>query len=1325
MSNGGPLDRRIVDQHKEWLGFAAPVGLVFSPLVLATKGIVLSTRTKDRREEFREFLDGADVFLAPGGGKTARQAVESLFRGFLGWRGQDLVSPPPELDVHLPELGATLSASWAVRPGKGDEKRSWLALVHHIEGKGADLDRPLQDAEDGWHASHHVRFERLLRETGIPIGFLVTDEKLRLLYAPRGETAGWLDFVYAHMAKPAGAPLLAAFEKLLSRERVFQGPLHERLAALLEESRRAQVGVSKALAEQVQEALHILLQGFVEAARRTDPENGPERLLRAGPDHLYEGLVTSLMRIVFVLYAEERELMPNSPLYPENYGIAGLHARLREEADLYGDTMDQRYGAWAQLLSLFRLVHAGGGHGALRFVARKGRFFDPERFPFLEGRAAPFGKRIPRVSDDTVFRMLDKLLFLDGERVAYRTLDVEQIGSVYQAVMGLRVEVVEGASIALKPAKAGAAPIFLDLDALAARNATARRRWFKETADRSLPPAATRAESREALLEALGRLVLRDVTPRPLPPGTPVLQPTDERRRTGSHYTDRTLTEPIVREALRPIFERFEGTPRPEHILDLKILDPAMGSGAFLVEACRQLAEKLVEAWSVHGGRPKIPADEDELLHAKRLIATRCLYGVDRNPMALELGKLSLWLETLAREHEFTFLDHNFKSGDSLVGLMRDQLDALHWNPAGRQMDFITEIVAHRLRKVEEERECLHELAEECGEEDLRELVRRADRQLADLRLMADAVIGAFFSATNKAARTSRLEQIRGLLAGPPPQDWRERLAPFVGGLEQEGGGIRPFHWPLEFPEVFDRDTPGFDVIVGNPPFAGKNTIAQSYPPGILDWFKTIHPGTHGNADLVAHFFRRAFTLLRQGGNFGLIATNTIAQGDTRKTGLYWLRSHGGEIYAARRRYRWPGEAAVVVSIVHVHKGPYAESRALDGGEVEKITAFLTDRGDDEEPAPLAANKGKSFIGSYVLGMGFTFDDHNLDKGSTPLAEMERLIAENPRNAERIFPYIGGAEVNDSPTHAHHRYVINFEDFPLKREDLGKFWAAAAPEERRAWLRQGVVPLDYPCPVAADWPELLAIVEAKVRSERKALKDNSDGRRRKKLWWLWGRYTPSLYQSISGLECVLVISRVSQYFAASFLPSGMVYSEQLVVFALPTHAAFAALQARPHEIWARFFASSLEDRLRYTPSDCFETFPFPPGFETDPELEEVGRRYYEFRAELMRGLGEGMTKIYNRFHDPSERSNAIAELRRLHEEMDRAVLEAYGWSDLAERAEPVFLGEDEPEHAYQGRLHWPHEFRSELLGRLLELNAERKREEEAPQEAFAGSALFG
>ncbi|MEH2055767.1 MAG: type IIL restriction-modification enzyme MmeI [Nostoc sp.] len=490
--------------------------------------------------------------------------------------------------------------------------------------------------------------------------------------------------------------------------------------------------------------------------------------------------------------------------------------------------------------------------------------------------------------------------------------------------------------------------------------------------------------------------------------------------------------------------------------------------------------------------------------------------------------------------------------------------------------------------------------------------------------------------------------------------------------------GIIPFNWDIEFPEVFDRENSGFDAIIGNPPFAGKNTTINAHAPGYQDWLKEVYPESHGNSDIVAFFFRRAFEILREGGTFGLIATNTIAQGDTRSTGLRWICQNKGTIYNSQKRLKWPGLAAVVVSVINVFKGIYNKVKLLNGQEVPLISAFLFHAGGNENPQIMLANKSKSFRGSCVLGMGFTFD--NTSDEATPIAEMYQLIEENPKNAERIFPYIGGAEVNSSPTQTHHRYIINFGDLA----------------EDEAW----------------NYPDLMNIVEQKVKPKR--LSDNRAAY--KKYWWQYGEKRVELWQAISGLNRVLVNSEVSSHLCFAYQPSNRVFAHYLNVYPLSSFASFCGLQSRIHEIWARFFGSSLEDRLRYTISDCFETFPFPENWETNPTLEAVGKEYYEFRAALMVRNNQGLTDTYNRFHDPEERDADILKLRLLHAAMDKAVLEAYGWSDIP--TDCTFLldydDENEEEETDNGRqrkkpwrYRWTEEVHDEVLARLLDLNQER------------------
>ena len=1302
----------LIFAHQEWLGFIQPVGLVVSPSVMVDAQVVPDRNISARQREFRELLD------EDRSGATARwhmSDVRRIFVDWLGWENDDLVDASHHretLEIALPELQVVLSPTWAVT-GDEDTDSAWTMLVR-VEESSVDLDRPPDDGA-GWNATRHARFERLLRETGVPIGLLCTNERIRLIYSPKGESSGHITFEFSQMALPAGRPILAAFDMLFSAGGLFGGDPESRLPALLAMSRDVQAEVSTRLSRQVLAALHELLRGFVSADAR-----GPgtvTALARRNPDHLYGGLITTLMRLVFVLYAEDRGLMPNYPVYQQHYSLGGLFARLRADAAAWPDTMDQRFGAWAQLLSLFRLVHGGGGHAGLYFVARKGTLFDPNRFTFLDGRHPNAESGIPMVPDATVWKVLQCLMVLDGERLSYRTLDVEQIGSVYQAVMGFRVELTTGRSIAVASPKRTGAAVIVDLGSLLEREGGKRAKAIQDQTDRKLTGkavAALRSASTVAdAVAALDRSVDRDATPDIVPAGTPVLQPTDERRRSGSHYTPRSLTEPIVSEALRPILERLGPDARPEDILDLKVLDPATGSGAFLVEACRQLSARLVVAWDVHGGPTDLPADEDELLHARRLVAQRCLYGVDRNPMAIDLARLSLWLVTLARDHEFTFIDHALRSGDSLVGLTRAQIEGFHWDAEATRFQLGTETteVGRHVVRVSEIRQLIRELGDEAPEHELRDLLDETEQELGDVRRVANLVLTAFFEGEKPKERESiRLKYASLLLEG-------DQAATATCGAAKPP--VATFHWELEFPEVFERENPGFDAIVGNPPFAGKNTVAASNAAGYPDWLKQLHAESHGNSDLVAHFFRRALNLLREGGTLGLIATNTIGQGDTRSTGLRWICHNGGEIYRVQRRLKWPGEAAVVVSVVHIAKGMHPQARQLDGREVDRITAFLFHDGSHNDPQRLEANGSMSFVGSYVLGMGFTFDDTDRRGVATPLAEMWRIIDANLRNREVIFPYVGGEEVNTSPTHAYHRYVINFQDWPLRRADLGATWRDATADQCRDWRRDGIVPLDYPEPVAADWPQLLAIVEEKAKPER----DVQNRKALRERWWHYAEKRPGLYSAIDGLKRVLVISRVSQQAAFTFLPQDMVYAESMIVFPFETYAAFCVLQSRPHEIWARFFSSSLEDRLRYTPSDCFETFAFPKNWESHPSLEAKGKAYYDFRTALMIENEEGMTKTYNRLHDPDQRDPRIAELRELHATMDRAILDAYGWADIPTDCE--FLLDYEIDQETWGRrkkpwrYRWPDKVRDEVLARLLALNAER-----AAEEQMAGSGIY-
>jgi hypothetical protein len=1300
-----PTDSRLLEIHRAWLGLLQPVGLVVSPPALEKAGLVPVENAVEVQERLLEVVTRPEEDAHRGVDAAPAHAPDllRLLEHALGWRRGDLLGPggaadlPATFDVSLPSYGEVLRPTWAARDPGAPERA--LLLIHQVAA-GQNLDEPAADlAGVGWHASPEARFERLLNDSGVRIGLLSNGNALRLVYVPEHQTSGHLTFPVQAMTEVGGRPILAAFHMLLREGTVFNAPPGKSLAEVLADSRNFQNEVSNQLSEQVLGALWELLRGFQEA----DAIKGGSLLQAATPDereHIYGGLLTTLMRLVFLLYAEDQGLLPSDPVWVRNYSVAGLARRLRDDQGANPDTMDQRYGAWASLLALFRVVYQGGGHQGLRLPARKGQLFDPDAYPFLEGRARGSlherTRRIeaPHVSDGCIHRVLQSLLVLDGERLSYRALDVEQIGSVYEAMMGYVVERIAGPSLALRLNRKGSPGfIFFDVAALLEQAPGKRVKWLEEHALCELPAKAAtalrEATTPEGVLAALERRISAR-TPRVLPKGALVLQPGEERRRSGSHYTPRSLTKPIVKTTLKPVLAALGENPTAEQILALKVCDPAMGSGAFLVEACRQLGECVVEAWERHASTPALPADETPLLHAKRLVAHRCLYGVDKNPFATDLARLSLWLVTLARDHAFTFLDPVLRCGDSLVGLDLEQIGRFHWERAASDALPLLAGLKTESRATAAQRVRLALLGDDA-EEQKRGMFAEAEAMKARARTLGDAVVAAFFAWERPAERETRRRELRAIAdiwrPGQPPPVELER----AGALLRSGAhGVAPFHWALEFPEVFDRDSGGFDAFVGNPPFLGGSKISSTLGDAMLAWLLASHEDAHGNGDLVAHFFRRAFDLLRVGGGFGLIATNTIAQGDTRATGLRWICKHGGEIIRATRRLKWPGLAAVVVSTVHAVKGPWIGRRLLDGREVATITAFLFPRGTHDDPAPLAANAGRSYSGVKVYGQGFTFDDTDTSGVASALAEMRRLLAKDPRNGERIFPYIGGEEINTSPTHAHHRYVINFGEM-------------SEAEARR-------------------WPELMRVVEEKVKPERALLHGNADADRRRERWWLWGRYTPALFRAIAGLEQVLVNSQVSAHLQFALCPAQSVFAHSANVFPVASSAAFCALQSRPHELWARFFGSSLEDRLRYTPSDCFETFPFPEGWETHPALEVAGKAYYEFRAALMVKNDEGLTKTYNRFHDPEEKSPEIVQLRELHAAMDRAVLDAYDWTNLQPSCAFLLDYEEEDEEGSRRRkpwrFRWPDDMRDEVLARLLELNRVR-----AEQERLAGPGV--
>ena len=612
------------------------------------------------------------------------------------------------LRVSLPEHAVALSPDLAVV----DEQRANKPLMLiHTYSQDTDLDGTQK--LDGWAATPVERMVQLCRATGCRLALVTNGERWMLIDAPEGAVttfASWYARIWAQ------EPItLQAFVHLLGIRRFFVDEA-EQLPALFDRSLKYQDEVTEALGEQVRRAVEVLIQ----ALDKADQDRDRELLRDVKEPELYEAALTLMMRLVFLLAAEERGLLLlGDERYEANYAISTLRMQLRTESE---EILERRLDAWSRLLATFRAVFGGIEHENLRLPALGGSLFDPDRFPFLEGRAKGSNWRteparpLP-IDNRTVLLLLEAIQQFQGRTLSYRALDVEQVGYVYEGLLERTVKRTAEVTLELDGTKNAKAP-WIKLVELESAGLEGTARLAELLQDRS-GSSASRVRNDlakpvdDSLADRLlatchGDTGLRDRIKRyahlvrsdpwgyPLvyPAGAFIVTTGSDRRETGTHYTPKSLTEVIVVETLTPVVYvgPSEGRPRnqwmlksPNEILELKVCDPAMGSGAFLVQTCRWLAERLVEAWSLAekngtvisvdgevldaaNGKELLPSDiEVRTLIARRLIAERCLYGVDLNPLAVELAKLSIWLVTLAKGRPFGFLDHNLQIGRAHV----------------------------------------------------------------------------------------------------------------------------------------------------------------------------------------------------------------------------------------------------------------------------------------------------------------------------------------------------------------------------------------------------------------------------------------------------------------------------------------------------------------------------------------------------------------------------------------------------------------------------------------------------------------------------------
>lgn len=1258
----------------------------------------------------------SDIRLS--GYRTERDKwVETVLREVVGW-GESLEwGVVPGVEAQSPNRAVTVAAQGALIGTDGIG-----ALVLVVD----PTDSLRQTPSDLWAATPVDRCEALLRDNSVEVGIVTDGRWWGLVCAREGSMAasGIVDAL-TWVEEPRARD---AFFTVVDRQHIIGGDPAERLPVLFKESIAAAEEITEALGAQVRRAVELLIQSFSESAAEAE-RRGLKDPLPARTHDTYEAAVTVMMRAVFLLFAEERGLLPAGELFEQGYGIAGelerLTARKNDESE---EALDATSLTWHRLLATSQALYNGASFENLRMPAYGGSLFDPTRFPFLTDTNEQ-GALAVTVSDRVMLHVLRSIqtAYVQGEtrQISFRDIDVEQIGYIYEGLLGYTAVRVNEPTLGIIGSTGAEPEIPLaTLEELASIHADSKklaaavREWIaKDQPSASASSAATIAKgitadadpsAISALTQTVGDddmlrdrikpwlgLVRSDLRGHPfvVVAGGLVVKETPSRKNAGAHYTPKSLAEEVVLHALQPLCY----SPGPhqtadsdqwklkssDELLGLKVADIACGSGAFLVAAARYLADRVVEAWTEED--PANSKRKNLYLRAMRQVVANCLYGADINDMAVEMCKLSLWLVSLDRDLPFSFVDDKVFLGNSLLGLTTlDQLRKLHIDPkrvsSSQMFDIFDVDIDAIVRKAVALRE---RLATEIDEDDPARSSAAKHRQLrelheitASLRAIADGVIAAGLIQGGKPNRglDEAYENLRGAVKkahqgtvdSTADSTWlgtiiEQGLKPSV---QTDYERWQPLHWVLEAPDVI-VDHGGFDAIVGNPPFLGGQKLTGAMGTNIRDWLvNVLADGARGSADLVAYFLLRAAGLLTTTGALGLIATNTVAQGDTREVGLDRMVDSGFTITRSVRSRMWPSASAnLAFAAVWGTLGVLAEDvpRISDDEPAIRITTLLEPGGLIEgSPEQLRANAGVAFQGCIILGMGFVLD-----------GEEAQAWIRDKSYADVILPYLGGEDLNSRPDCSASRWVIDFNDWPETKAS------------------QFVLPF--------------ARVSEKVKPERQRRKPSGDYVLREPLptrWWQYGEKRPALRKAISELSTVLVITRVSDTLMPVAVPAKQIFSDRLAVFATDSFAMLALLSSSIHAIWAIKYGTTHETRVTYNPSVVFESFPRP---ELGEGLERIGQTLDEERREIMLRRALGLTKLYNLVNDPTITDAAdpdIARMRAIHVELDEAVMDAYGWSDIAL---------DHGFHTYRQMERWTVSpaARVEILDRLLEENHRR------------------
>lgn len=1309
----------VARQHAEWLRLVDVSGPFLSVPVL--KDAFPQGLDAHEPEVSRRLRDGYEDWQENP--RLHRQWIRFVLGDVLGYSDEVLLEGqaiPPGLRHTVGEHRETLAPDLVLAEPEGGRAR----VLVQVHPPGTDLERPL--AGSRWKESPAGRMAVLLRGTQVRLGLVTNGERWTLVDAPPNATTGyatwraefWLD-----------EPLtLRAFRTLLGPRRLFGVPEKETLEALLAESAERQQEVTDQLGRQVRRAVEIL----VHALDRTDRESKGALLAGVSERELYDAAVTFMMRLVFLFCAEEQGLFPlDDEQYAGNYAASTLFGQLNDAADeMGGQVLDRRTDAWQRLLATFRAIHGGVDHEGMALPPYGGHLFDPDRFPFLEGRPresrwkTTAARPLP-ISNLTVLHLLSALQLLrdaktgEAQRLSFRALDIEQIGHVYEGLLDHTVRKATTPMVSLKGKEAEEPEVDVSrLEELLAKGPAALAAAVAEMSGRSekaiakdlaaaLPAddehlLAVACENDAALaarVRPFAGLVRRDADGLPvvIPAGSHFVTAGSDRRSTGTHYTPRSLTEPIVRYTLEPLVYvgPAEGKPEDEwtlkpakEILALKVCDMACGSGAFLVEACRYLSKRLVEAWveaeAANPGKVLITPegamsearlsesiipreDEERLALARRLVVDRCLYGVDINPMAVEMAKLSLWLVTLQKNVAFTFLDHCIRCGDSLLGVTDlRQIETLSMDPSKATAPlFLEEACRKAVARAREARERLEGFTvKDVRDAEAKEgMLREAEEAIGTLRTLADLVVGI---ASHQSLQLS-ISQLQGhaetILEGPGSakaagllQDLRS-LADAVlarsGPAQSEAW--RPFHWALELPEVTRRS--GFHAILGNPPFVGGRLMPERLGVEYSEVVRKLLGPVKDPVDLVSFFFRRSAHLVGAGAHVGLLATKTIAETATKKASLDYLLTKGFVIHRAETARPWPGDAGVTVAVIHLARRNWSGQCWLDGGAVDEINSSLNSLGSGDAPLPLRKTIRCS-QGVNLFGRAFVLTEEDRADWLGKCPSLEKYI----------------------------RVYLNGDVFGEAMRDRPQRWCIDFGSRDRSQIEGCDEVLDF-------------LVREVTRERANQTRQIHEARP----WLHWDK-RETFFSEARSLSRIIGCVSPAQFLVFDFVVPSALFDVGLRLFASDSEAILAVLQSGIHEAWAWATSSKMGSALRYLTSASFETFPWPP--DLGRELAELGGELVDGRWRWMRSRDVGRTGLYERFHSPEEQSEEMRRLRELHEAIDRKVVAIYGWDDLD-------LAHGFLETRRGVRFVMSDESRVAVLDRLLKLNHQRHAEEVA------------